>query len=100
VARNSLSRSLQNVRTLSTRSSHAALRPHELYLRLSSLEIERTRRATERRAALDRLGLIESRLSDIESEQDEIWQALAEGNSETLQPQKVSSVASGVRFEY
>lgn len=68
--------SITNVRTHSTRRSSAALAKHELYMKLTSLEIERSRRATERKATIDRIAMIDRRLEAIESEQEEVRQLL------------------------
>ncbi len=70
--------SLANVRTHTTRRTSPALAKHELYMKLTSLEIERSRRATERQAAMDRVEMIDQRLRDIESEQTEIRRLLDE----------------------
>jgi hypothetical protein len=57
------------MRTHTTRKSSAALQRHELYMKLTSLEIERSRRATERQATLERVAMIEQRIASIETEQ-------------------------------
>lgn len=70
--------SLANVRTHTTRKTSPALQQHELYMKLTSLEIERSRRATERRATSERLANIDSRIATIEAEQSHIKSILAE----------------------
>lgn len=69
MARSNLRPSLANMRTHTTRKSSAALQRHELYMKLTSLEIERSRRATERDATLERVAMIEQRIAAIEAEQ-------------------------------
>jgi hypothetical protein len=69
--------SLANVRTHTTRKSSAALKKHELYMKLTSLEIERSRRETERNATVGRVAIIDQRLALIVAEQDIIRGLLA-----------------------
>lgn len=71
-------RSITNVRTHSTRRTSPALAKHELYMKLTSLEIERSRRDTERRATNQRLEMIDERLREIEAEQQQIRDLLDE----------------------
>ena len=63
---------IANVRTHTTRRVSSAQAKHELYMKLTSLEIERSRRDSERRAMLERVEAIERRLAAIEAEQSAI----------------------------
>jgi len=83
MARKSTRASMANVRTHTTRRSSAALPRHELYMKLTALEIERSRRATEREATAKRLGQIDQRIASIETEQGEIKQILERDQNPT-----------------
>jgi len=61
-------RSLLDVRTLSGRVSDAE-KPQRRYLRLAVLELEKVRRVKEKERAAGRIGDIDQRLADIQSEQ-------------------------------
>jgi len=61
-------RSLLDVRTLSGRVSDAE-KPQRRYLRLAVLELEKVRRVKEKERAAGRIGDIDQRLTDIQSEQ-------------------------------
>jgi hypothetical protein len=99
--------SLANVRTLTTRKSSAALQKHELYMKLTSLEIERSRRETERKATVERVAIVDQRLALIEAEQNVIRGLLADAEqveSITLQTPPVKSSSpqnrNGMQFKY
>lgn len=99
--------SLANIRTLTTRKSSAALQKHELYMKLTSLEIERSRRATERKATIERVAIVDQRLALIEAEQSVIRELLAEAEmpettDEALAIQKASQSKNrnGIQFKY
>ncbi len=62
-------RGLQTVRTQSTRKANANLSGPELYIRLTSLEMERTRRVTERDRLLERVRILDQRIHEINDEQ-------------------------------
>ncbi len=72
MARNSPRRSLQNVRTQSTRRAIGTLSSPELYIMLTSLEMERSRRIMERNRLLDRVETLNERLRTVEAEQEDI----------------------------
>lgn len=99
--------SLANVRTLTTRKSSAALQKHELYMKLTSLEIERSRRETERKATVERVAIVDQRLALIEAEQNVIRGLLAnaeesEANASQSSPMKTVSPQNrnGMQFKY
>ena len=79
-------RSLADVRTHTTRRSSPALAKHELYMKLTSLEIERARRIADRAATLERVKQLDERLSAIEQEQLDISRLLE------LEPASIESV--------
>ena len=76
MGRNTQRPSMTNVRTHTTRRTTSALARHELYMKLTALEIERSRRATEHEATSKRLDQISQRIASIEAEQAEIKQFL------------------------
>lgn len=65
-------RGLQIMRTQSTRKATNNLSSPELYIRLTSLEMERARRAMERDRLLERVRILEGRIVKIVEEQAEM----------------------------
>jgi len=76
-------RSLLDVRTLSGRVSDAE-KSQRRYLRLAVLELEKVRRVKEKDRASGRIGELDQRLTDIESEQVLLLAELSPGRA--LQP--------------
>ncbi len=70
-------RGLQIIRTHTTKRSNFTLKRHELYIKLTSLEMEKARRESERNGLLQRLKIIDERLSTLVSEQQQVKQAIA-----------------------
>ena len=62
-------RGLQSLRTHTTRRALPSQKKHELYLKLTTLEMENARRVIERDALVKRLALLDERLVSIASEQ-------------------------------
>ncbi len=81
MARQSTRRSLADVRTHTTRRSTPSLQKHELYMKLTSLEIERARRLTDRNATLERVKLIDERLEAIIAEQQDVMRLLEQDSN-------------------
>lgn len=69
---NKIRSGLDRIRTHVNRRMSAGQQTHELYMKLTSLEIERTRRMTERDATAKRLQTIDDRIANIETEQDAV----------------------------
>ena len=67
---------LNRMRTHASRRLAENLRPHELYMKLTSLEIERARRITERDATLSRLGIINDRIDDLEQQKEDVLEKI------------------------
>ncbi len=65
------SRGLQDIRTMSERIS-VVDNPQKKYLALAMLELEKARRAKEKRSAVERVAGIDKRLADITAEQAEL----------------------------
>jgi hypothetical protein len=68
-------------------------------MKLTSLEIERNRRATERKATLDRINMIDERLREIISEQEEIREILEKTEKQSDERASQSS-GERLKFEY
>jgi len=75
-------RGLRTIRTLAGKVDKIAV-PHRAHLQIACLEIEKARRTTERTSALRRVAELDSRLQEIEAEQSEILQGLAEVKART-----------------
>ncbi len=70
-------RGLQDIRTLTGRVRQAT-RPHEAYLRISHIEMERARKTQEREKARQLMADIDARLGEIEAEKDSLLRAMKE----------------------
>jgi hypothetical protein len=77
-------RGLQDIRTLTGKVRKATL-PHEAYLRISHIEMEKARKTLESEKARSLMGEIAARLKEIESEKNALLQAVGErGHEDTL----------------
>jgi len=77
-------RGLQNIRTLTGKVRKATL-PHEAYLRISHIEMEKARKTLESEKARILMAEIAARLQEIESEKNALLQAVGErGHEATL----------------
>ena len=70
-------RGLRTKRTFAGRVDRVCL-PHRAHMQIACLEIEKTRRASERTAARRRVAELEARLREIEAEEAALLQRLAE----------------------
>jgi hypothetical protein len=70
------SRGLNQIRTLSGRTDQLSV-PYRSYMQISCLEMERARRNTERKAAGQRIALIDARIEEIDKAKQELLQAAA-----------------------
>jgi hypothetical protein len=75
-------RGLRTIRTLAGKVNQTVV-PHRAHLQIACLEIEKTRRATERTSVLRRAAELDARLEEIEAEQARLLQALAERKATT-----------------
>lgn len=101
MARHTHRPSLANVRTHTTRRTSPALAKHEMYMKLTSLEIERSRRSSERKAALDRVAMVDQRLQEIEAEQDEIRRLLETHGADSSKASRTGQPKSnGLNLNY
>jgi len=67
---------LTNIRTLSGRVDQLSL-PYRGYMQITCLEMERARRAMERKSASQRIALIDARIEEIERAKQELLRAVA-----------------------
>ena len=65
-------RGLQTMRTQSSRKATNNLSSPELYIRLTSLEMERARRVIERDRLMDRIRTLDERIAKIAEEQSDL----------------------------
>ena len=65
-------RGLQTLRTHTTRRALPTQKKHELYLKLTTLEMEKARRVIERDSLAKRLAMLDARLIEIAAEQTEL----------------------------
>jgi hypothetical protein len=70
-------RGLQDIPTLTGKVKRATL-PHEVFLRISHIEMEKARKTLESEKARQRMADIAARLEDIEAEKAALLQGLAE----------------------
>ena len=70
-------RSLQDIRTLTGKVRKATL-PHEAYLRISHIEMEKARKTLESEKARQMMADIAARLAEIEAEKDSLLQSMGE----------------------
>ncbi len=68
-------RGLQDIRTLTGRVRKATL-PHEAYLRISHIEMEKARKTLESEKAKQLMADIAARLKEIEAEKEALLQAV------------------------
>ena len=70
-------RGLQNIRTLSGRVKKATL-PHEAYLRISHIEMEKARKTQESEKARQLVADIAARVQEIEAEKEDLLRTVGE----------------------
>ncbi len=71
---------LREIHTLSGRQDHV-YRPYRAYMQITCLEMEKARRRSERKTALQRIANLEARLQEIEAEKAALLGTLEERNS-------------------
>jgi hypothetical protein len=70
-------RGIQDIRTLTGRVRKATI-PHEAYLRISHIEMEKARKTQESEKARQLMADIAARLAEIETEKENLLQTLGE----------------------
>ncbi len=91
-------RGLQDIRTLTGKVRKATL-PHEAYLRISHIEMEKARKAVESEKARQLMADIANRLQEIEAEKEALLQAVGDkAGKARLGP--ISSPRGGFKIKY
>jgi hypothetical protein len=70
-------RGIQNIRTLTGKVRKATI-PHEAYLRISHIEMEKARKTQESEKARQLMADIAARLAEIETEKENLLQMMGE----------------------
>ena len=89
-------RGLQDIRTLTGKVRKATL-PHEAYLRISHIEMEKARKTLESEKARILMAEIAARLQEIESEKNALLQAVGERGTDAA-PVRRGPLKSPGRF--
>jgi len=93
-------RGLQDIRTLTGRVRKATL-PHEAYLRISHIEMEKARKTVESDKARQMMTDIAARLQEIETEKNALLQAMGErGGDPTLERTGPPKSTGGFKIRY
>lgn len=99
-------RRVQDIRTHAGMASEKRL-PHQAYLRVACLEMEKFRRAQERQSAMHRVETIDARFEEIGVEQAVLLQRVGQGESrrkpsvtKTEPVQESPTVTNGFRIKY
>lgn len=91
-------RSMKNVRSSSTRGTRAgrAQEPqdHQLFMQVTVLEMEKSRRLVERRAALQRVAEIDERLSEVDRDKQHLLDRLAQNAAQLCLCPSISGPAN------
>lgn len=90
-------RGLQDIRTLTGRVRKATL-PHEAYLRISHIEMEKARKTLESEKARQMMADIAARLQEIEAEKETLLQAVGERSGDPI-PRHTGPPKSGGGFK-
>jgi len=93
-------RGLQDIRTLTGKVRKATI-PHEAYLRISHIEMEKARKTQESEKARQLMADIAARLEEIEAEKSALLQAVSEpgGDARRVRTRPPQST-SGLKIRY
>jgi hypothetical protein len=93
---------MRQIKSSAGRQGRAAIpktcQDYQIYLQISMLEMEKSRRAAERAAAQARIAAIDSRLAEMEQEKLTLLSRLASGLNAEVAAKTASS--PGFRIEY
>lgn len=93
-------RGLQDIRTITGRVRKATL-PHEAYLRISHIEMEKARKTVESEKARQLMADISNRLQEIEAEKEALLQSMGDkGGNARLVQQGPSRSRGGFKIKY
>ena len=90
---------VQDIRTVAGRSTSPGS-THKRYLRLCTLEMERSRREQERRVAQERADVAKSRVDQLESEIFEILQTIETPSVSAVHAEAIDTTADHVTHSY
>lgn len=82
---NAIRRGLGNIRTLAGRVNQT-FSPYRAYMQITCLEMEKSRRLEEHRAASERIAALDARLEDIEKQKQALEESLAQPGVRTAAP--------------
>lgn len=92
-------RGLQDIRTITGRVRKATL-PHEAYLRISHIEMEKARKTVESEKARQMMADIARRLEEIEAEKTDLLQSMDERAGTTASRPGPPQSAGGFKIRY
>ena len=93
-------RGIQDIRTLTGKVRKATI-PHEAYLRISHIEMEKARKTQESEKARQLMADIAARLLEIEAEKENLLQAVGErGGQATLGRTGPARHTGGFKIKY
>jgi parvulin-like peptidyl-prolyl isomerase len=94
-------RGLQDIRTLTGKVRKSTL-PHEAYLRISHIEMEKARKTVESEKARQLMADIAKRLQEIEAEKEGLLQAVGDktGHARLVRQGPASSSRGGFKIRY
>jgi hypothetical protein len=93
-------RGIQEIRTLTGKVKKATI-PHEAYLRISHIEMEKARKTLESEKARQLMADIAARLAEIEAEKENLLQSLGErGGKATLRRTGPPRGPGGFKIKY
>jgi hypothetical protein len=92
-------RGLQDIRTITGRVRKATL-PHEAYLRISHIEMEKARKTVESEKARQLMADIAARLEEIEAEKTALLQSVGERSGNALPRTGPPRSTGGFKIKY
>jgi hypothetical protein len=92
-------RGLQDIRTITGRVRKSTL-PHEAYLRISHIEMEKARKTVESEKARQMMADIAARLEEIEVEKTELLQSMGERSGKPLPRSGPLRSTGGFKIKY
>ena len=94
-------RGLHSMQTRASRKAVASLQTPELYLKLTSLEIERSRRANELENLMERAHKLQARIGTIIQEQEQLQIRIeAQQGMTSANPPTTTSTNNSIGFTY
>lgn len=97
-ARSSTIKGVQNIHTHAGRANQST-KPYQAYFRIGALEMERARRATERKSAMERVNNIDIRVREIETEKSMLMKKIAADQQEPFAGQNNDKKGTAKNFK-